>query len=93
MYQSRMEEQEFLLTCEKQLMALLERLMPIMDDFKAAENGLQYLSKIILQQAYHQVELDPESCFITIFSMHEGLFRYKILSYSASNIAELFKNI
>ena len=62
-------------------------------DFKAAVNGSTYFSKIDLKQAYHQVELDPESRFITNFSTHEGLFRYKRLSYGTSSSAELFQNI
>ena len=68
-------------------------IMPTLDDFKTAVNGSKYFSKIDLKQAYHQVELDPESRFITTFSTHEGLFRYKRLSYGTSSSAELFQNI
>ena len=67
--------------------------MPTLDDFKAAVNGSKYFSKIDLKQAYHQVELDPESRFITTFSTHEGLFRYKRLPYGTSSSVELFQNI
>ena len=48
--------------------------MPTLDDFNAAVNESQYFSKIDLKQAYHQVDLDPESYFITTFSRNEGLF-------------------
>ena len=75
-------------------MQILERhIMPTLDDFKAAVNGSKYFSKIDLKQAYHQVELDPESRFITTFSTHEGLFLYKRLSYGTSSSVELFQNI
>ena len=67
--------------------------MPTLDDFEAAVNGSKYVSKIDLKQAYHQVELDPEGRFIKTFSTHEGLFRYKRLSYGTSSSAELFQNI
>ena len=67
--------------------------VPTLDDFKTAVNGSKYFSKTDLKQEYHQVELDPESRFITTFSTHEGLFRYKRLSYGTSSSAELFQNI
>ena len=68
-------------------------IMPTLDDFKAEVNGSKYFSKIDLKQAYHQVELEPDSRFITTFSTHEGLFQYKRLSYGTSSSAELFQNI
>ena len=64
-------------------------IMPTLDDFKAEVNG----SRLDLKQACHQVELEPESRFITTFSTHESLFQYKRLSYGTSSIAELFENI
>ena len=68
-------------------------IMPTLDDFKTALNGSKYFSKIDLKQAYHQIELDPTSRFITTFSTHEGLFQYTRLSYGTSSSAELFQNI
>ena len=70
-----------------------KQIMPTLDDFKAAVNGWKYFSKIDSKEAHHQVELDPESRFITTFCTHEGLFRYKRLSYGTSSSAELFQNI
>ena len=68
-------------------------IMPTLDDFKAEVNGARYFSKIDLKQAFHQVELDPESRFITTFSTHEGPFQYTRLSYGTSSSAKLFQNI
>ena len=50
--------------------------MPTLQDSKE-ENGAKFVSKIDLKQAYHQLELHPDSRFITTFSIHEGLFQYK----------------
>ena len=67
-------------------------IMPTIQDFKAEVNGSQYFSKLDLKQAYHQLELEPESRFITTFSTHEGLFQYKRLNYGTSSAAETFQN-
>ena len=67
--------------------------MPTLQDFKAEVNGSKFFSKIDLKQAYHQLELHPESRFITTFSTHEGLFRYKRLNYGTNSAAEIFQNV
>jgi hypothetical protein len=56
-------------------------------------NGSKYFPKIDLKQAYHQLELKEESRYITTFSTHEGLFRYKRLNYGTNSAPELFQNI
>ena len=67
--------------------------MPTLQDFKAEVNGSKFFSKLDLKQAYHQLELEPESRFITTFSTHEGLFRYKRLNYGTCSTAEIFQNV
>ncbi len=55
-------------------------------------NGAQYFSKLDLSQAYHQLELDEHSRYITTFSTHLGLFRpYKRLNYGTNAAAERFQ--
>ena len=51
-------------------------IMPTIQDFKAEVNGSKFFSKIDLKQAYHQLELEPESRYVTTFSTHEGLYQY-----------------
>ncbi|CAB3987363.1 Hypothetical predicted protein [Paramuricea clavata] len=55
---------------------------------KAEVNGAKFFSKIDLKQAYHQLELHPDSRFITTFSTHEGLFRdiQNVLQQNLSDI-------
>jgi hypothetical protein len=67
--------------------------MPTLQDFKAEVNGEKFFSKIDLKQAYHQLELHPDSRFITTFSTHEGLFQYKRLNYGTNSAAEIFQNM
>jgi hypothetical protein len=55
-------------------------------------NGASFFSKVDLCQAYHQLELSPESRNITTFCTHLGLFRYKRLNYGTNAAAELFQH-
>ena len=52
-------------------------------------------SKLDLSEAYHQLELDEDSRYITTFySAHDlGFFRYKRLNYRTNAAAELFQYI
>ena len=50
-----------------------------MEELLSDLNGTSVFSKIDLKAGYHQLELHPESRYITTFSTHKGLFRYKTL--------------
>ena len=67
--------------------------IPTLQDFKAEVNGSKFFSKIDLKQAYHQLELHPDSRFITTFSTHEGLYQYKRLNYGTNSAAKIFQNV
>ena len=73
--------------------AIERHTMPTLQDFKAEVNGAKFFSKIDLKQACHQLELHPDSRFITTFSTHEGLFQYKRLNYGTNSAAEIFQNV
>ena len=55
-------------------------------------NGATVFSKLDLNQGYNQLELAPESKYITTFSTHLGLMRYKRLNFGISSAAEIFQN-
>ena len=55
-------------------------------------NGARFFSKLDLNQGYNQLELEPSSRYITTFSTHVGLFRYKRLNFGISSAAEVFQN-
>ena len=56
-------------------------------------NGARVCSKLDLNQGYNQLELAPESRYITTFSTHMGLMRYKRLNFGISSAAEIFQNV
>ena len=63
-----------------------------MDDVIHELNGATVFSKLDLRAGYHQLELHPESRYITTFSTHLGLRRYKRLSFGISSAVEVFQN-
>ena len=65
--------------------------IPTADDLSFELNGATHFSKLDLSQAYHQLEIDEASRFITTFSTNFGLFRYRLLSYGTNASAELFQ--
>ena len=65
--------------------------IPTVNDISLSLNGAQYFSKLDLSQAYHQLELEEQSRYITTFSTHLGLYRYKRLNYGTNASAEMFQ--
>ncbi len=65
--------------------------IPTVDDIRLELNGAKWFSKLDLCQAYHQLELEENSRYITTFTTHEGLFRYKRLNYGTNAAAEIFQ--
>ena len=65
--------------------------IPTVEDISLELNGAQWFSKLDLSQAYHQLELDEGRRYITTFSTHVGLFRYKRLNYGTNAAAEIFQ--
>ncbi|XP_058828130.1 uncharacterized protein K02A2.6-like [Topomyia yanbarensis] len=68
-------------------------MMPTIDDFLPRFAGAQYFSRLDIKEAFHQVELDEESRYITTFITHMGLFRYKRLMYGIVIAPEIFQRI
>ena len=66
---------------------------PTIDDIITRVNGAVMFSKLDMNSGYHQVELAPESRYITVFSSHIGLFRYKRLNFGVCSAAEKFQNL
>ena len=55
-------------------------------------SGATVFSILDLNQGYNQLELAPESRYITTFSTHVGLRRFKRLNFGISSAAEIFQN-
>ena len=67
-------------------------LTPTMNDVIHELNGARVFSKLDLNKGYHQLELHPDSRYITTFTNHLGLRRYKRLSFGISSAAEVLQN-
>ena len=66
---------------------------PTINDLVTELNGACYFSKLDLNSAYHQLELDASSRYITTFTTHLGLSRYKRLNFGTSSSIEVFQRI
>ena len=65
---------------------------PTIDDLLNDLNGARYFSKLDLTSAYHQVELDKESRYITTFTTRKGLYQYKRLNFGTNSASEIFQH-
>ena len=63
-----------------------------LDDIQTRLNGATVFSTLDLRPGYHQLILDEDSRYITTFSTHLGLFRYKRLNFGISGASEVFQN-
>ena len=66
-------------------------LLPTIEEIIHDLNGASTFSKVDLRSGYHQLELDKPSRYITTFSTHLGLFRYKRLNFGISSASEIFQ--
>jgi hypothetical protein len=60
---------------------------PTIKEIIGVLNGAKVLSKLDLNQRYNQLELAPESRYITTFGTHLGLMRYRRLNFGISSAA------
>lgn len=68
-------------------------MMPTIEDFLPRFASAKFFSRLDIKEAFHQVELDEKSRFITTFITHMGLFRYKRLMYGIVIAPEIFQRI
>ena len=66
---------------------------PTLDELIPVMNNAKIFSKIDLRNGYHQLLLHPESRYITTFSTHVGLFRYKRLAFGINSASEIFQHV
>ncbi|KAK3092457.1 hypothetical protein FSP39_003031 [Pinctada imbricata] len=65
---------------------------PTVDEIIHDLNGSKFFSKLDMNSGYHQLELDESSRYITTFTTHVGLRRYKRLNFGISSAAEIFQS-
>ncbi|XP_053385838.1 uncharacterized protein LOC123539936 [Mercenaria mercenaria] len=67
--------------------------IPTVDEVLYDLNGSTVYSKLDISNAYHQLELHPDSREITTFITHVGMFRYKRLLQGVSCASEMFQKV
>ena len=65
---------------------------PSLDDLVHDLNGACVFSKLDMNQAYHQLELHPDSRYLTTFSSPIGLRRFKRLVFGVNCASEIFQH-
>ena len=71
-----------------------ERLpIPIVDEVLEELNGSTVFSKLDLRMGFHQIELEEESRDITTCITHDGLYRFKRLSFGVNAAPEIYQHI
>ena len=70
----------------------VRHITPTIDDIITELNGAQLFSKIDRNNGYHQLVLHEESRYITTFTTHVGLRRYKCLMFGINAASEIFQN-
>ena len=65
--------------------------IPTLEELLQKFNGCKFFSKLDLVHGYHQIELHPQSRYITTFITHNGLFRYKRLVQGATSAFEEYQ--
>lgn len=66
-------------------------MLPTVEELIHDLNGAAVFSKLDLRSGYHQLELEDSSKYITCFSTHMGIFRYKRLNFGISSASEIFQ--
>lgn len=65
--------------------------LPCMDHFLPKIGKAKYFSKLDIKDAFHQLELHPDSRHITTFITAKGLYQYKRLMFGVSCAPEIFQ--
>ncbi|XP_045452156.1 uncharacterized protein K02A2.6-like [Melitaea cinxia] len=67
--------------------------LPSMEHLLPKIRKAKYFTKLDIKNAFHQVELHPDSRYITTFISSKGLYRYKRLMFGITCAPELFQKI
>ena len=65
--------------------------IPTLDEILHDFNNCTKFATLDLNQGYHQLELSRDSCDLTAFACHRGIFRYTRLIFGMSAAAEVYQ--
>ena len=67
--------------------------VPTVEETLQEISNAKVFSKLDLNMAFHQIELDPEARDITTFAAPNGLYQYKRLLFGINMVTEKFQNL
>lgn len=67
--------------------------LPTMDKLLPKMKNAKFFTKLDIKDAFHQIEIQPDSRHITTFITSKGLFRYKRLMFGISCAPEIFQKV
>ncbi|CAK1604000.1 unnamed protein product [Parnassius mnemosyne] len=67
--------------------------LPTMNELLPKFKKAKYFSRLDINNAFYQLEIDKDSRYITTFSTSRGLFRYKRLMFGVSCAPEMFQKV
>ncbi|KXJ08290.1 Retrovirus-related Pol polyprotein from transposon 17.6 [Exaiptasia diaphana] len=65
--------------------------VPTFEELQSTMSGGMKYTKLDLSQAYHQLELTPESRKYTTINTHKGLYQYKRLTFGINSAVSIFQ--
>ena len=79
---------EFVSICALQIKLLREHDTPTVGDFLVELKGSKFFTKLNMASAFHQIELDQDSRFITALQSDARIKRFKRLIFGVNSAAE-----
>ena len=67
--------------------------LPRIEDVLDRLRGSKVFSRLDLKDAYHQLELHPESRELTTFVSHQGLYRYRRVNFGLASAGPCFQRV
>ena len=71
----------------------IRNVTPTVEELFNEINGAKWFSKVDLKSGFHQLVLDEDSRYITVFSTHIGVFRYQRLNMGICCASEIFQHV